>query len=307
MTESKDLSASESNFKIPDKIGILPLKETCVLPLAVIPISVGQESSLKLVNEALASNKLIGLMAEKAEKGQKGENLHQIGTLAIIHRVIKSIDGSLSLIVQGLERIQIRRIIEREPFIKAAVKRLPEASDADAEIEALKRLLRDLFQHLVDMVPEIPVELANAITKLDDARQICYLIAAATPMSYQARQRILETNSMKYKLREVIKILQEEIAVRDLQRDIASQTEQKLSKSQKEIILREQIRTLQEELGEIVNEDNKTDIEKFKLKKANSTYLNRLISNYQSNSNALKKYPRFPQNTLCYSNMSTFL
>ncbi|MCX7594368.1 MAG: endopeptidase La, partial [Fischerella sp.] len=178
------------------------------------------------------------------------DDIYRVGTAAIIHRLLRLPDGTLQLVVQGLERIRILDFLQTEPFLVARVEKAPEKTATDMETEALRRTLGELFRKLVPLTEDIPNELAAAGENISDSRMFAYLVAAMTPMQTTVRQEVLELDTVADKLKRLIELVQQELAVRELQQQIASDAQQKISKTQREYILREQLKSIQRELGE---------------------------------------------------------
>ncbi|WP_026735376.1 endopeptidase La [Fischerella sp. PCC 9605] len=237
---------------IPDVLPVLPLINTVVVPMAVAPILVGQERSVKLVDEVMRSNRLVALVAQRNPEARPAgsDDIYRLGTAAIIHRLLRLPDGNLQLVVQGLERIRILDFLQTQPFLVARVEKAPEKTTADTETEALRRTLGELFRKLVPLTNDIPDELASAGDNISNPCMFAYLVTAMTPMETAVRQEVLELDAIADKLKRLINLVQQELAVRELQQQIASDAQEKISKTQREYILREQLKSIQRELGE---------------------------------------------------------
>jgi ATP-dependent Lon protease len=243
---------AQTTPEIPDILPVLPLINTVVVPMAIAPIVVGQERSVKLVDEVMRTNRLVALVAQCYPEARPAgpDDIYRVGTAAIIHRLLRLPDGTLQLVVQGLERIRILDFLQTEPFLVARIERSPEQVTASTELEALRRTLGELFGKLVPLTEDIPNELAAAGENIGDPRLFAYLVTAMTPMETSVRQEILELDAVENKLQRLIEIVQQELAVRELQQQIASAAQEKISKTQREYILREQLKSIQRELGE---------------------------------------------------------
>jgi ATP-dependent Lon protease len=244
--------SEEPGIDLPDVLPILPLKDTVVYPMAVTPLGVGKERSIRLIDEVMRGSRLVGLVAQKdAEIEEAGpDDTFRVGTVARIARLLRIPDGTIQIIVQGLERIVIEEFVETEPFLKAHCRLAPETSPQDIEIEALKRNAIDLFQRLVNLVQYLPDQLALAAMNLDDPRQVVYLIASSVQMDLALRQELLELDSMRAKLEKVTAFLTRELEVLELGKRIQSQAQEEMGKAQREYFLREQLKAIQKELGE---------------------------------------------------------
>jgi ATP-dependent Lon protease len=163
-------------------------------------------------------------------------------------------DGTLRVVVQGLERVRLLDIVTTEPYLVARVELAPEHMTGGVELEALRRAAVDLFRTLVALIPDLPAETGNAAEALPDARQVAYLIASVMPLPAETRQELLELDSVEVKLRRLVELLQQEVSVRELGQKITTDTQQRMSKQQRDFFLREQLRSIQSELGD--GEDN---------------------------------------------------
>jgi len=255
---------------IPDALSVLPLRDTVAFPMAVIPLLVGQERSVKLVEDAMRANRLIALVAQKEMEARPAgpEDLYRVGTAAVIQQLLRAPDGSLRLVVQGLERIRIVEFARTEPYLVARIERSPEGAEEGVEVEALLRAVRDLVRRLTPLIPDLPDELDGAVQLLTDPRQVAYLVATSVPISVAARQDILEIDSILGKLRRLVELLQHEAAVRELGRKITRETEEEMSKAQRDYILREQMKTIQRQLGEENPEQAEMEAFRRRLKEA---------------------------------------
>ena len=241
-----------ASIPIPDALPVLPLRDAVVFPLTVVPLAVDLPSSLKLVDDVMRGNRMLALVARREPKAEPPEpgDLHAMGTAAIIHQLARVPDGSVRLMVQGIERVRILDWLNREPYLVARIAVARDDTVAVTELDALRRAVLEVFRRLVEASPELTDELAVAAANITDARQIVYFIASVVPFPTAARQDLLELDPLALKLRRLLELLQSELAVRELGRKITSETEQRLSKSQREYYLREQLRSIQRELGE---------------------------------------------------------
>ncbi|HEV2456802.1 MAG TPA: LON peptidase substrate-binding domain-containing protein, partial [Ktedonobacterales bacterium] len=242
----------EQRLVLPDELAILPLKDTVVYPFAVTPLGVGRERSIRLIDEVMRGPRLVGLVAQKDSEVEEAgpDDCYRIGTVARIARLLRVPDGTVQIIVQGLERISIEDYTAEEPFLKAKCAIAPEAGSIDIEVEALKRTAIDMFQRLVNLVQYLPDQLALAAMNLDDARQVVYLIASTAQMDLALRQELLELDSVREKLEKVTAFLSRELELLELGKKIQSQAQEEMGKAQREYFLREQLRAIQKELGE---------------------------------------------------------
>jgi ATP-dependent Lon protease len=243
----------ENNSTIPNELPILPLKGVVVYPLTVLPLNVGQARSLRLVDDVVKeTNRLIGLVTIKNDKFEDAgpDDLHKIGTAAVIHRMLRAPDGTVRLIVQGMERIRIEEYTSLEPYLKARIELAPEKLDKSVQVEALTRNTIELFRKLVNLSQTLPEELLMAAINVEDPRQLVYMIATSLRMDLKQAQELLELDDVQDKLVRLDALLTKEVDVLELGKKISGQAQAEMEKNQREYILREQMKQIQKELGE---------------------------------------------------------
>jgi ATP-dependent Lon protease len=244
-----------SDLPVPDVIGVLPLRSAVVFPNAVVPLAAGRRSSVQLIEEAIQHGRLIAAVMQRnpADEAPRGEDLHELGTLAMIHRVLKQSDGTLRLVVQGLSRLRVVEIVETDPYLRARIEPLVEAVPAphDIEAEALMRSVTSLFQRVVSLSPTLPDELATVVTNTHSGGALADVIASSLPaLPIALKQELLETTSVKERLQKLVTALGKEVEVLTLGSKIQSEIQSEMSKTQREYYLREQLKAIQKELGE---------------------------------------------------------
>ena len=237
---------------IPSELAILPLRGVVVYPLTAVPLNVGQPRSIQLVDDAVAGGRIIGLVASKdPELEEPGpDEVYTCGTAVAVHRLFRAPDGTIRLLVQGLERIKIAKWEDTEPYLTAQVSVAPDIVDETLEVEALMRNVLDQFRRLAELVPSIPGELLTAALNVDDPRQLVYAIATYTRIDLEDAQAILEIDNVTDKLRRLMVILGKELEVLELGRKIQKEAQGEMEKMQREYFLREQLKAIQKELGE---------------------------------------------------------
>jgi ATP-dependent Lon protease len=238
--------------QIPGELPIVPLRGLVVFPFAVVPLGVGQERSIKLIDDAMRGDRLIGLAAQRDPEIEQGgpNDTYSMGTAARIARLLRLPNGTMQIIVQGIERIAIDEYIQLTPYLKARVHVAPDTTETGVEIEALKRNAVALFQRLVNLVQYLPDELSMAVLNIDDPRQVAYLIASTVRMDLALRQDVLETDSVMVKLTKINTFLTQELEVLEIGKRIQSEAQEEMGKAQREYFLREQLKAIQRELGE---------------------------------------------------------
>ena len=249
---------AEKNQQVPAELPLLPLKDTVVYPLTVYPLVIGKEKSIRLINDVTVGDKILGLTAQKKADADVVHlsDVHTTGTMARILQMVKAPDGTLRVLVQGIERITITSFVQNEPYFKAAVQANPDVSEKTVTIEALTRGLAELFQKLVSLTPNMPEELSTAALNIEDPRQLAYLVGTNIRLDLAQRQEILEVDPVPEKMNKLIQHLNREIEVLELGRKIQGQARDQMQKAEREYILRQQLSAIKKELGEDVDEGN---------------------------------------------------
>ncbi len=252
--------------KFPDVLPILPLRGLVVYPNTAVPLTVGQARSIKLVDDVVGGDKLVGLVAAlNPEQETPGPNeLHQVGTIATVHRLLRAPDGTVRLLVQGMERFRLGEFVQEEPYLKAHIHLIPESSETNLETSALARNARDQFQQITQMIPSFPDELVGSITSLEDPLQTAYTIANFQRIDLKDAQEILELDSVYETLKKLIGLLVREAEVLQIGQKIQNEARGEIEKVQREYFLREQMKAIQRELGDA--DEQAVETEEFRKK-----------------------------------------
>ena len=259
---------------VPDILGILPLRSAVVFPHAVVPLAAGRPASVRLIEEAVQGGRLVGAIMQKdpSEDTPDATGLHRVGTVTLIHKVLKQPDGTLRLVVQGLSRFRIVEVLATTPYLRARVEGLPEEEPQDVETEALVRSATSLFQKVVSLSPTLPDELASVASAGEGPGQIADLIAASLPtLTLALKEELLETVAVKARLQKLISALGKEAEVLELGSKIQSEIHSEMSKTQREYYLREQLKAIQKELGESDERTQEIDALREKVEAAGMT------------------------------------
>ncbi len=261
-----DRQLEPSMLPTSQEISILPLRGVIAYPQTVIPLTIGQPRSIRLVDDAVSGERLIGLVAAiNPELENPGpDDLYRYGTLASIHRLFRAPDGTIRLLVQGLSRFKLIEFTTQEPYLLAKVETAPELTETNMEIEALARNVRDQFEHIAEMIPSMPRELVASVTTIQDPLQIAYTVANFQRLEIKDAQKLLEMDSVSEKLRRLVTILARESEVLELGLKIQNEARTEIEKMQREYFLREQLKAIQHELGE--KDEQAADIEEFRTK-----------------------------------------
>ena len=252
--------------KFPDVLPILPLRGVVVYPNTAVPLTVGQARSIKLVDDVVGGDKLVGLVAAlNPEQETPGPNeLYQIGTIATVHRLLRAPDGTVRLLVQGMERFRLGEFVAEEPYLKAHIHLIPETAETNLETSALARNARDQFQQITQMIPSFPDELVGSITSLEDPLQTVYTIANFQRIDLKDAQEILELDSVYDKLKKLIGLLVREAEVLQIGQKIQNEARGEIEKVQRDYFLREQMKAIQRELGD--KDEQSVEAEEFRKK-----------------------------------------
>jgi ATP-dependent Lon protease len=266
---AEDVSTGERPFEIPGELPVLPLRDTVLFPNSFMPLAVARESSVRLIDEAIADRRLIGVFTQREasveEPGQ--DDLYPVGTVTHIHKMFKLPDGSLRLIVQGLTRIRLDRVTASRPYLRAAVSPAPEVLlDADRlEIDALQRNIKSNFQQVVSLSPLLSDDLQTLAMNIAEPGRLADFIASSlTTIATPLKQEVLETLNVRERMDKLHRILIKESEVLELGSKIQSQVQSEVGKNQREYFLREQMKAIQKELGE--GDDQTKEIEELREK-----------------------------------------
>ncbi len=256
----------EDDYEIPDELPILPLRGVVVFPHTVIPLTVGQARSIKLVDEAMNGDRLIGLMTSKDAELEmpNPDQIYHTGTLVSIQRLFRAPDGTIRMLVQGIERIKIDSFTTTDPYLKARVTVVDEEEERTLDIEALTRNVTQQFTRLAELVPSIPGDLIQSMLNVDEPLGLVYTIATYVRVEIPDAQAILEMQGVDAKLRSLMSFLSKELEVLELGRKIQTEAQGEMEKMQREFFLREQLKAIQRELGE--GEDQTLETEEFRRK-----------------------------------------
>lgn len=237
---------------VSDDLPVLPLRGIVVYPMMWLPLPIGQKRSIRLVEDILPENRMIALVSSRDEQVEepRPEDIYTVGTAAQIHRVLKTPDGTIRLLVQGIERVRILEYVQEEPYLRARVEMIPETLEENIEMEALTRAVQELFRRMVELEPQMPDELAVMALNVQDAKQLSYLVAGSMRLTHENAQAILEMDNVFDKLMKLTQLLKKEVEVLELGRKIQSEAQGEMEKMQREYYLREQMKAIQKELGE---------------------------------------------------------
>ena len=236
---------------LPAELPILPLRNTVALPQTILPLLVGTERSVRLVEKAVGGDRLVGLVTvkEQVEDPMPGQ-IHETGTIGLIHRVVRGEDDELQVLVQGLERFKVEAWTAVDPYLQARIQLAPDQDEESLEAEALHRSLVQAANAVIALMPNLPAGLGQFLDQIQDRRQLVYLIASNSRMELGELQALLEQESMNEKMRQLLAHLAHEKEVLSLTQKISEDAQEVMGKQQREYLLRQQLEAIRRELGE---------------------------------------------------------
>jgi ATP-dependent Lon protease len=256
---------------VPAEVAILPLRGTVAYPDLIVPLVVGRERSIKLIDEAMGKDRLIGILTQKNPdiEDPELEDLYTIGTVATIMKMVKMVDGSQRIVVQGLSRFKLIEFTQREPHFRARILPIYEEYQKDMEIDAMYINLKNLYKKAVEIAPYLSSELSQIATKIENPGNLADLVASTINISVSERQEILEKIDLKERLKKVTLMLNRELETLELSSKIQSHIKEGIDKTQREYYLREQLKAIQKELGEVDEKASEIDELRKKMTDAN--------------------------------------
>jgi ATP-dependent Lon protease len=268
VTDDDDQEAPivQGESPLPETLPILPVLGLVVFPQTAIPLTIAQPRSIRLIDSVAAGERLVGLVAAKdPDKDMPGpDDLYTVGTLAAIPRLMRTPDGTIRVLAQGLLRFRIDSYVSTEPFLTARVSPAPETMTEGLEVEAITRTITDQFTRLGELVPSIPEELISSALAVDSPLQLVYAVATSLRLSLEDQQAILELDTLTEKLHLLMIRLGKELEVLELGRKIQDEAQSEMEKMQREYFLREQLKAIQKELGE--GDEQTVEVEEFRTK-----------------------------------------
>jgi ATP-dependent Lon protease len=259
---------AEKKAILPEVLSILPVRDTVLFPGAVLPLTVGRDSSLALVNALEGDEKFLGVVAQLDPRIEDpaAADLHKVGTLAKVHKTVKMPNGNVVIFLEGMYRIRVLELIGLRPYLRARVeKEIEFVGEMDAELQALQRNAQDLFRDVVSHSPQLSDDLQSVALNIDDPGRLADFIAGTLPsLSTLLRQELIETSNVRKRLESLIRELSKELEVLELRSKIHDQVQEQVSQNQREYLLREQMKAIQKELGE--SDDSTQEIDELRKK-----------------------------------------
>ena len=260
----------QSVQKIPEVLPILPIKGTIVFPQIIVPLVAVKDRAIKLIDDVLGGNKILGLVAQKNLKKEVPgtEDIYRVGTAATIAKMLRFPDGSLRLLVQGISRIQIKEFTQEKPYLKAKVEVVEEHWEKGVKVEALMRNTVSMFQKLIELSPHLPEELEAIVINIEEPGRLVDFIVANLNFELEDKQEILEALDPIRRLQKLTPILMKEINILKIGAKIRSRVKNEIDEDQRKFYLREQLKAIQKELGEKDERTIETEELKKKIRKA---------------------------------------
>jgi ATP-dependent Lon protease len=271
-----------NNEELPGSLPILPLRNTVLFPGVVIPISAGRDKSIKLINDANAGNKIIGVVAQKNEEDEDPtkNDIYTVGTVAQILRVLKMPDGNITVILQGKKRFAIDAVTNEKPYLKATIKEVQEIRPGkhDTEFVAILDSIRELAIEIIKESPNIPTEATFAIKNIESQSFLINFVSSNMNLTVKEKQDLLIINALKERALETLRFMNVELQKLELKNDIQSKVRFDLDQQQREYFLHQQMKTIQEELGGVSNEQ---DIEEMHQKAKTKTWNDKTAKHFE--------------------------
>jgi ATP-dependent Lon protease len=238
---------------LPEALPVMPLRDSVPFPETLTPLAIGQERSVKLVNDVLGGNRMLVMVASKdPESDNPGpDDLYRVGVAGVVARMLKVPDGTLRILVHGAQRVELVEFVNTEPYLVARIREAPDELVPSPEVEALHRNVQATFSRIIEELPYLPEELQIAVTNLDDPAELAHMIAGALRLKTEEKQALLEERNVAKRLRMLSEILARELELVEIGTKIQSQVQSEMEKGQREYFLRQQLKAIQEELGEV--------------------------------------------------------
>ncbi|NNK82366.1 MAG: endopeptidase La [Flavobacteriaceae bacterium] len=266
---------------LPETLPILSLRNTVLFPGVVIPITAGRDKSIRLINDANKSGKIIGVVAQKDESVEDpiAKDIFPTGTVARILKVLKMPDGNTTVIIQGKKRFQISEVITEEPYMNATINEVPETTPEKTNDEFLATIeaIKDLALQIIKQSPNIPTEASFAIKNIESNSFMINFVSSNMNLSVEEKQRLLEINDLQERALETLKFMNIEFQKLELKNDIQSKVQSDLNQQQREYFLHQQMKTIQEELGGVSYEE---EVEEMKVKAKSKKWNERVAKHF---------------------------
>ena len=267
MTDAPEDTPPLAKDGLPEILPIIPVTDVALFPKMQLPMAVAQPEMIQLVDEAMRTNRIIGILASRKKDGEgqpAPDDLYRVGTAAMILKMAKISDSSAQLIIQGITRFSVTEFISDRPFIQARVSPLLDRGENDVETQALRGNLLNLFSRMAELSPVIPTEMADWLKTMEDPGLVADVAASATQEDMARKQEVLELADIRERLKLVNRMAARQVEILEMERKIHSQIKGDMDKSQREYYLRQQLKAIQSELGD--RDENNVEIEEYRAK-----------------------------------------
>jgi ATP-dependent Lon protease len=248
-----DPTEVEVQATLPDALPVLPLRDNVAFPDTVMPLAVGQERSIKLVDDVLGGNRMLVMVASKDPENEEPgpDDLYRVGVVGVVARMLKVPDGTVRILVQCAQRVELGHFVATQPYLVARIEEAPDEVVSSSELEALVRNVQSTFSRIIAELPYLPEELHMAVANIEDPAELAHMIAASLRIKTEDKQRLLEERDVTKRLRLLSELLARELELVEIGSRIQSQVQSEMDRGQREYFLRQQLRAIQEELGEV--------------------------------------------------------
>ena len=268
---SVDGERAEAEPQLPQALPVLPLRDTVAFPDTMLPLAIGQERSIQLVDDALAGNRMLVMVASTEPEVEQPEpdQLYRVGVVGVVARMIKVPDRTVRILVQCGQRVELGDFVATAPYLIARITEAPDELVQSEELEGLRRNVQSTFSRIIEDLPYLPEELQLAVANLDDPAELAHLIGGALRIKTEEKQRLLEERNVTRRLRLLSEILARELELVEIGSRIQTQVHSEMERGQREYFLRQQLRAIQEELGEVDEQQAEAEELRKQLEEAN--------------------------------------
>jgi ATP-dependent Lon protease len=251
----------EVEARLPDALPVLPLRDSVAFPDTMLPLAVGQPRSIKLVDDVLAGNRMLVMVASKEPEAEdpSPDQLYRVGVVGVVARMMKVPDGTVRILVQCEQRVELGDFVATSPYLIARISEAPDELVPSTELEGLRRNVQTTFSRIIEELPYLPEELQLAVANIDEPAELTHLIAGALRVKTEEKQGLLEERDVTKRLRLLSEILARELELVEIGSRIQTQVQSEMDRGQREYFLRQQLHAIQEELGEVDEQQAETD------------------------------------------------
>jgi ATP-dependent Lon protease len=303
---SVDGEPAEAGVKtqLPDALPVLPLRDTVAFPDTVLPLAIGQERSIKLVDDVLGGNRMLVMVASTDPEAEEPgpDQLYGVGVVGVVARMMKVPDGTVRILVECGQRVELGDYVATAPYLVARITEAPDILVSSPELEGLRRNVQSTFSRIIEELPYLPEELQLAVANLEDPAELAHVIAGALRVKTEEKQRLLEERDVTRRLRLLSEILARELELVEIGSRIQNQVHSEMERGQREYFLRQQLRAIQEELGEVDEQQAEAEELRRQLDEANLPEHIRTVADRE-----LARFERLPPQSAEHGVIRTYL